>query len=231
LHATSQTQSPYQWAVPPELEVEPDPLRLRLDFHDEQVILHDYKESMVRVRRVSALDIAHALTRELDLSTGLLPPDSLWWTKTARGIRVAVWQEPQVWTIRLRMEYATRPRRFRLPMPGLVFICHPATEPPYVFAAKVRPRSTEDQLFRCPTYNVFDTGRVCPGSEAFPLDLAATPNAFFRSYFSPHSGHGKSQRHPGDIGQLWTELHRQRDYPLEDLVPHLRVADAMRLGV
>src|SRR6476646_4725139 len=97
---TTPTPSPYRSALPSDLKLEEDPLRLRLDFHDETVIMHDYADGVARTRLVSALDIAHALARELDLDTGLLPREALWWSKTAAGIRVAVWREPKVWTIR-----------------------------------------------------------------------------------------------------------------------------------
>ena len=203
---------------------------MRLDFHAESVLLHDYAEHSVHVRLVSALDIAHALARELDLTTGLLPPDALWWSKTARGIQVAVWREPQVWTVRLREAYGTKPRRFRLPMPGLVFVCLPPPQAPYVFAARARPRSEADQLYHAPAPNVFPSGQVCVGTERFPADPARVPEAFFRSYFTPHGVQGKSQRYPDDLVRLWAELHRRPDYPVDDLVPHLKVVEAMRLG-
>jgi PRTRC genetic system protein B len=214
------------------VELEEDPLRLRLDFHDESVILHDFAEKAARTRLVSALDVAHALARELDLDTGLLPPKTLWWAKTATGIRVAVWREPRVWTIRLRERYDTQPSRLRLPMPGLVFVCVPGRQPPYVFAAKARPTATTDLLYRCPTYNVFDTGRVCTGSHEFPANASRVPEAFFESYFSDveSTGRGRSRRHPDDVGALWTELRGHRSYPLDDLVPHGTVADVMRIG-
>ena len=54
----------------------------------------------------------------------------------ASGIRVAVWREPRVWTVRLRERYDAKPRRMRLPMPGFVFVCLPGRQAPYVFAAK-----------------------------------------------------------------------------------------------
>ena len=227
---TIPSPSPYQWALPPEADVEPDPLQVRLDFHAESVVLHDYTERAVRVRLVSALEVAHALARELDLTTGLLPPNTLWWSKTARGVHVALWCEPRVWTVRLREQYGTPPRRLRLPMPGLVFVCPPSPQAPYVFAAHARPHFEDDQLYHAPAYNVYPSGQVCVGTERFPADPARVPDAFFRSHFSPHAGQGKSRRYPDNIGALWTELHRQPQYPLDDLVPHLRVAEAMRLG-
>jgi hypothetical protein len=117
-------------------------------------------------------------------------------------------------------------------MPGLIFVCMPARQAPYVFAAKARPRTPDDALFYTPAYNVFDSGRVCPGTHAFPADPSKIPEEFFHSYFSAtgDTARGKSQRYPDDIGQLWNELDGQSTYPLDDLVPHLRVVDAMRLG-
>jgi PRTRC genetic system protein B len=224
--------SPYRSVLPSDLELEEDPLRLRLDFHDESVVMHDYAESVTRMRLVSALDIAHALARELDLDTGLLPVDALWWVRTAAGVRVAVWREPKVWTVRLRERYEAKPRRLRLPMPGLVFVCMPARQPPYVFAAKGRPSATTELLYRCPTYNVFDAGRVCTGSHDFPADASRVPEAFFESFFSAveSTGRGRSRRHPDDVGRLWDDLRGQASFPLDDLVSHGTVADVMRIG-
>jgi hypothetical protein len=101
-----------------------------------------------------------------------------------------------------------------------------------VFAAKRRPRALEEQLYRTPTYNVFESGQVCTGSHAFPDDPGRVPEEFYRSYFSEvgSTGRGRSVRHPDDVGRLWAELHGKPAYPLDDLVPHLTVADAMRIG-
>ncbi|MGH7862941.1 MAG: hypothetical protein ACREOS_11970, partial [Candidatus Dormibacteraceae bacterium] len=169
--------SPYRWAPPPDLDVEQDPLQLRLDFHRESVLLHDFVRGLARTKVVSALDVAHALARELDLSTGLLPVDTLWWARTASGVRVAIWREPRVWTVRLRERFDAKPRRLR---------------------------SLDDQLFHCPTYNVFDSGRVCPGSHAFPADPAKIPEDFFASHFSVtgDTACGKSRRYPDEVGKL-----------------------------
>ena len=227
--STTTELSPYRWALPSNVEVEPDPLQLRLDFHAETVVLHDYTGPSARVRVVSALDVAHTLARELDLSSGLLPADTLWWARTSTGHRIAVWREPRVWLVRLREAPGVPLRRMRLPMPGLVFVCGPQGAP-YVFAARKRPRSESDQLYCCPCYNVFPTGRVCPGTETFPADPARVPETFFRSAFSPHAGHGKSQRYPDDVGRLWAEIRGRREFPLDDLVAQLQVGDALRLG-
>jgi hypothetical protein len=226
--------SPYRRAVPADLEVEADPLRLRLDFHDESVLLHDYgARGAVATRLVAALDVAHALASELDLTTGLLPPGALWLVKRASGAWTALWQEPDVRTVRLRTSLEAPPRRYRLPLPGLVFLCPPGGQASYVFAATTRPRKPEEQLYHAPCHNLFDTGRVCVGTHPFPADPARVPAAFFESDFSAHpsTARGKSRRHPEDIGRLWDELDRGQAFPLDDLLPHLTVGEAMRLGM
>ena len=76
------------------------------------------------------------------------------------------------------------------------------------------------------------TGRVCAGTHAFPADPNRIPEEFFHSYFSAtgDTARGKSQRHPDDVGQLWNILNGQAAYPLDDLIPQLHVADALRIG-
>jgi len=221
--------------LPRNTTVDADELQLRVDFHEETVLVHDFAAGIaggVRTKAVSALDIAHALARELDLATGILPPDTLWWAQSGSGTRVAVWRPPQLTALRVRESYDAKPRRRHLPMPGLVFVCLPDRQAPYVFAARERPRTPADQLFHCPTFNVFRSGRVCVGTHVFPIDPAAVPLAFFDSHFSVtgDTAAGKSHRHPENVGKLWDEIEGHREYPLDDLVPQLTVTDAMGIG-
>lgn len=229
--AVDQATSPYEWALPPGADVEPDPLVLRVDFHSGLVIVHDYDAELVRTKVVSARDVAHALARELSVATGVLPPGALWWANTPTGSKVALWQEPDVHEVSLVTRYGQEPARLRLPMPGLVFVCGPGAGTPYVFAAKARPKGADEQLFACPTYNVFESGKVCVGSHRFPSDPALVPEEFWRSRFSVtgDTARNKSREHPDDIGQLWQELQGRTEYPLDDLVPLLTVSEAMNL--
>jgi PRTRC genetic system protein B len=217
--------------LPTDLDVDRDPVLLRLDFHRESVVLHDYATSNTSTRLVSALDVAHKLAQELDMSTGILAPDTLWYTKTATGSRVAVWCPARVWNVKIRPKYGEGLVSLKLPMPGLVFICLPGSQAPYVFAAKARPRETTDQLYHCPAFNVFQNGRVCTGTHNFPSDPAQVPGDFFRSNFSlAGDSEKRSQRYPDVLLDLWHDLHKQSTYPLDDLVPALQVLDAMAVG-
>lgn len=203
---------------------------LRLDFHRESVLLTDYSSaSKSTTRMVSALEVAHTLAAELDLSSGLLPPDALWYTKTRTGARVAVWCPSRCWDVTVKLDIDAQ-CKLRLPMPGLVFICQQGLLAPYVFAARKRPTDSDEQLYRCPTFNVFDNGGVCRGSHDFPTEPSKVPADFFRSRFSlAGETRNRSKKYPQDLAALWNELHKQTEYPLDDLVPQLKVVDAMRV--
>lgn len=124
-----------------------------------------------------------------------------------------------MWNVALVTEPLKPPLRYEIPMPGLVFICRPASDP-RVFAAKRRLQSPEDVLYHAPCFNIFNDGRVCPGTHKWPLRASEIPKSFFTSYFSAEAGmaRGRSQKHPDDLLALWQELNGQKRYPLSDLV-------------
>lgn len=223
--------APFHWVKPPNLEVEEDPLLLSVDFHSETTVIHDFAGGKVtRTWIASPTEIAHALARELDLSTGLLRSNTLWWSKRSDGVTVAVWQPPRVWSLGLNEGLGKALKRYQVPMPGLVFIRSGGGQL-YVLAARERPNRESAQLFHCPTLNIYDTAAVCVGSHSFPTDPWKVPVAFFESYFSRnHLGQRKSLKYPDDITKLWEELEGAKRFPLDDLVPHMLVSDAMKLG-
>ncbi|GAI89326.1 unnamed protein product, partial [marine sediment metagenome] len=116
----------YKWAIPEELNVPPDPLRLRLDFHHQAVEMTLFEGESVTKKLVSAMDVAHALATDLSFGTGLLPPGTLWWENTRGGPIFALYVEPKVRKVAL-LEVATKPpRRFTIPLPGFIFLCSPS---------------------------------------------------------------------------------------------------------
>lgn len=221
----------FQWAVPASLEVPADRLRLRLDFYSQTVTMTTFEERFDSTKMVSAMDVAHALSRELEISSGLLPQDALFWTNTPEGAVVAVWREPQVTKVALQEEFGKEARRFTIPLPGLIFLCRQGKPlAPYVYAAKKRPAKVTDLVFRAPTYNVFTDGRVCPGTHKFPTDPAEVPDSFFRSFFSPTGdSQARSKRHPKSLVKLWEQLDGKKRYPSDDLVKHGSVKDLMEM--
>lgn len=216
-----------RWSTPGSTDLPRDTLQAQLEIYGETILLRGFDDDTQWVKTVSADEIAHALTRHLGFSSGLLPPETLWWNQGEAGHTVALWRPPQVWPVALQREAFQPPARLRLPMPGLVFVSSPRRAP-WVYAALGRPATPEQQLFRAPAFNVFRDGRVCPGSHRFPEDPGLIPESFFRSFFSlTGDTRERSKRHPDDLHTLWEELDGTTDYPTDDLVAQRRVADAI----
>lgn len=218
----------YQWALPEKLDIPPDELKVRLDFYEETVVMHLIEKGVISTKIVSARDIALALLEEVPLSSGLLPEGALWWRHGKEGPQVALWQPPRVCRVSLQLEPSKSPRRFKLPMPGLIFIASPG-KPPRVYAAKKRPRTAKDTIYHAPLFNLFHDGRTCPGSHRFPDDIAEIPQSFFASFFTAEADYrGRSKKYPNDLLRLWEELDGKKRYPLGDLVPLGKVEDIMK---
>lgn len=222
-------KSDLHWAIPRALEVPPDQLQLRLNFYSQAVQMEVFEDERVVTKMVSALDVAHALASQLSVSTGILPPDTLWWSNTREGPLVALWREPQVTRVALQEEFDKPPERLAIPMPGLIFLCRPG-QPPWVYAAKKRPQSEKDEVFRAPAYNIFADGRSCPGSHRYPLEVEAIPGSFFMAFFSRTGDHyDRSRKFPKDMKALWRSLDGRRTYPLRDLMSFGTVKNLMEV--
>jgi|GEM_PF-455030 len=213
-----------EWALPPQLKVVSDPLRLRLDFHNDTVLMHIFNGEVQETRMVSALDVAHTLAGELAYGTGLLPENTLWWQNTTAGPIVAIYEPPGVKRVALSTGRGTEIKRYDLPLPGIILICHAGT-PPWVYAVKKRPTKTSDEVYMAPLANVYATGRSCPGSQKYPQRIAEIPQIFWISFFSATSMGERSKSHPNNILDLWDEINGKPDFPMNDLVQHGTVED------
>jgi hypothetical protein len=217
----------YQSALPESLDVPPDELRLRLDFYDDSIVLYSLDKGIIRTKMVSARDIALALLSEVPLSSGLLPRNALWWKQGKEGAEVALWRSARVWPAALQLEPFKPPRRFKLPMPGLIFICSPGRAP-RIFAAGKRPNSAYQLIYHAPLFNIFADGRTCPGTHQYPINIDEIPESFFTSFFTREASYGgRSKKYPKDLLQLWEELDGKTRYPLDDLVPFGKVEDIL----
>ncbi|MDP2950641.1 MAG: hypothetical protein Q8P22_14050 [Chloroflexota bacterium] len=220
----------WRWAVPPKLKVPPDELQARIDIFSETVVLRVYENGVVTTRPVSAMDVARAFFAEIPLGSGILPAGALWWSSGREGREVALWVPPKVWPVALQLEAFKPPRRMKLPMPGLVFICH-AGRPPKVFAAKRRPTGPKSQLYHAPLFNVFQDGRTCAGTQRYSPNIGKHPWEFMTSFFTEAAHiHGRSMSHPKDLATLWDELDGKRRYPLGDLAPFCLVEEVAPVG-
>ena len=193
----------------------PDPLKVRLDFYETTVVAHFCGDGVITTRVVSARDVALAMLGETNLISGLLPRDTLCWGPG----QVALWVDPHVWPIALMTEPFKPARRFKLPMPGLIFICRPG-QAPRVYAAKRRPQNMNALVYHAPFFNTYRDGRTCAGTNKYPTKMEDIPKSFFTSFFTPVLDQSsRSKKYPKDLMKLWTELDGKKKYPLDDLVP------------
>ncbi|KKL07386.1 hypothetical protein LCGC14_2586520, partial [marine sediment metagenome] len=218
---------------PPALdEVGVDPVKVRLDFGNQVTVMYTFEDMVATVKVVSALDVAHSLSDELSFSSQIFPrKDILWWTNTRRGPIVAIWEEPKVRKFALQERAMGEPRRFTIPMPGLIFLTQ-GGQPPWVYATKRRPIKPADLVYQAPLCNLFADGRSCPGSHKYPMAIGQIPDSFFRSFFSATAELGnRSQKFPQNVVHLWEFLAGKKTYPMSDLVKHGTVRDLMQMEV
>lgn len=219
----------FQWAVPEELGIPPDPLRMRVDFHHQAVVMTNFQEETVTRKVVSAMDIAYALAGELSIGSGLLPDRTLWWRNTRSGPVVALYDEPQVRPLALLLDVDKPPIRFKVPLPGLIFLCLPGI-PPWVYAVRKKPTKETDTIYKAPLANVFANGRTCPGSHEFPMRVTDIVQSFFMSFFSATADlQNRSNKFPRNVIYLWEHLNNKNKFPLGDLVKHGTVHDLMEM--
>lgn len=219
----------FEWSVPPELGVPPDPLKCRVDFHNQAIVMTLFEEETIHTRVVSALDVAHALTSDLSFGSGLLPANTLWWENARQRPVFALYVEPKVRRLALQLIPQEPPRRFTIPLPGFIFLCSPGT-PPWVFAVKKRPTKETDIVYSAPLCNIFENGRSCPGNHEYPARVSDIVESFFMSFFSlAGDRRNRSNHFSDDIASLWEYLDKKKVFPKDDLVRHGTVKDLMEM--
>ena len=216
------------WARPGDYATPRDQLRVRLDIYSESIVMqtrHDH--GINELKMVSAADITAAFSRHRRFHTGLLPADTLWCQEYPNGATTALWRPPRIWPAALLTAAFQPPQRFRLPLPGLIFVCQPG-RPPRIFAAPDRPRHPEDPVFHAPVFNTFRDGSTCPGNHTFPQEVNDIPESFFTAFFTlAGNADRRSRRHPDNLLELWREIDGTDTYPNDDLMPCATVAEIM----
>lgn len=220
--------SSLRWALPESLKIPPDELQVRLDFYSSAVMLYSVEKGVITTKMVSARDVAMAMLRNVNLKSGLLPEGTLWWAQGRNGVEVALWRKPQVWKVALQMKALAPPRRFSLPMPGLLFVCS-AGRPPAVYATKRRPSGPGAAIYHAPLFNIYQDGRSCPGTHKYPDTVDEIPESFFMAFFTMEAeNRNRSVSHPDSLFALWEKLDGKKKYPMDDLVPMGKLEDVMK---
>jgi len=218
-----------QWAIPKELGIPADPLRLRIDFFHQATELTYFENNEVVYRiPVDAEDVAHALNWKKTYSTGFLPENTLWWSNDDDGPLFAIYVEEGIRKVALQTDIEKPVERFSIPLPPLIFLCRPGMAP-WVFSVKKRPAKETDEVFKAPLANIFANGRSCPGNNRYPERIQDVVESFFTSFFSAAANlTGRSMRYPKDILSLWKELDGKKNFPMNDLIHHGVISDLMK---
>lgn len=196
-------------------------LRMTLRLYDDMIVAMKHEAGGPETTFVvDPLELAQRLGG-LDVQSGILPRNCLFWQRRSGQERLAVYVPSQVW----RMEIAAN-GKLEVPLPGLVFI---GQGKKYGAWAVVEPEGAPvgwlphagTALYRCPTPNISGDG-VCAGSVQFPVAGAGTiwsaVSLFFESRFNNHLSNGKSLSHPECVLELWHEIADSEVYPVKDLV-------------
>ncbi len=213
-----------QWDVPAALKIPPDTLRARLDFFSNSIMLYTLDDGMITAQHVSADDVATSLLSVAQFFTGILPAGVLWYIRKEAKIEVALYEGPRIRQIAVETAPLKPPERFKIPTPGLIFICTPQ-QAPRIFAAKSRPSSMESDVFNAPYNNIYADARTCAGTQQYNEDISKIPDEFFNSFFSLHLGDKRSKSHPASLFALYKELDGKKDYPMDDLTPYGKIKD------
>lgn len=228
--------SPFKRVLPESLKVGKDRIVMRLDFYTEAIIMQNFDRKGGGFKMVSAYDIAHAMANQLAFGSGILPGDAnsmntLWWSNDGAGPMVALWMPPDTRKVALQTDANKPPKRYEIPLPGLIFLCRPGRAPA-VYAATHRPTDPKDRAYKAPLANVYNDGRTCPGSHKYPANIDEIPDSFFRSFFTRTADlDNRSKKFPSDITNLWKSIDKEKEYPTTDLIYHGTVADLMSMRI
>lgn len=190
--------------------------RARLDLYEEAVVLTRYEGRDRRTSYPVAVDDLVAAFSRLPVSSGLLPPNCLFWGRENGETRIAIYVPGRRWRLQ------TAKRTFHIPLPPLVFLG--AGVQYHIFAVRHRPRAMPFELYHCPTPNVHPNGVICQGSAPFPACASDTIEQALSlfletSLFNGDLATGKCRRFPDDVRKLWKRLVSVKRFPVGELAP------------
>jgi hypothetical protein len=190
--------------------------KIRLDFYESAIFLTRFDDGGLTTYPVSVHDVAHACAG-IPLTTGLLPPNTLFWERQGDAVTLALFVPARRWHMQLADS-----RTYHLPMPPFIFTGRGRTY--YAYAVKARPHQPPIPLWRMPCPNIHGNGQICPGNTTFPECSAATIEAALQlvmegSQFNADLVAQKCRTYPDDVRRLWHELDGRPRFPLRQLLP------------
>lgn len=166
---------------------------------------------------VAVGDVANAF-KDFGASTGLLAPDTLWWSSENGVTEIAIWLPP----VRRTILFDAGRKTHRLTLPPMGFVWVGQGTHYRIFAVQQRPTSTKKTLYHAPLPNVHDDGVVCPGDVKFPKCSADTIQAAADLFWSSHFNSDLSANKLRDGGDnLFKDLQAlsgKRQFPFDRLI-------------
>ncbi len=217
-------------------------LQVRLDMYEDHTWLKKFSGGQVRQKFIISPTETAAALAGLNLNSGFLPRQTLFWSKLEGQDRLGIYIPPKLWLVvardgaagpephRARDERLTagpdgRPdeegQAWRVPLPGLILVGHGYDYS--LWAVTERPTDQNAPLYMAPCPNVHPEG-VCRGNAPFPKAHAATiwqaVDVFFSSRFKRDLSDHKSVAYPDCVLDQWRALHEAgaESYPLGDMV-------------
>jgi len=151
-------------------------------------------------------------------STGLLPPDTLFWSSRGGVLHIGVWLSPARRTIRLQVTEEVE--TLTAPLPGLMVVGQGTQYS--VFALTERPTTGREMMYQAPLPNVHENGAVCAGNVQFPAASAEMMGQavalFFESLFNHDLSGGRIRT--GELLPFLRKLSRSKagTFPADQLV-------------
>jgi len=195
--------------------------RAQLTLTDETLWLSRFDErgNPCATYPVSVADAARAFRNLGQASSGILPPDVLFWQAGSGGPRLGLWLAPGQRVI--TWGHGKRGLRLGVPLPGLVFVGKGRQY--WVWAAMERPADGKAPLYAAPLPNVNPDGLICSGSVQFPAcapaTLAAAAALFFESRFNGDLSMNRVRNDGGSLLKFLRGLVRARQFPAAQLRP------------
>lgn len=167
---------------------------------------------------VSIHDVVTACT-SVEMSSGLLPPNTLFWKQQANLTMLGIYVSARRWTVQ------TDEQSYHIPLPPFIFVGHGTSYK--IVAVKKRPQNERHQIYHAPCPNVYASGSICPGNTSFPVCLSKTIETALQlflegSAFNADLSGNKCQSQANDVRQLWAKLDGKKRFPLKELLPTQR---------
>lgn len=196
---------------------------VQLTFYADAILCTRYDGVAQSSYPVAPQDVAEAIA-DLPLSTGWLPPRTLFVTRRGGETTVAIHVPATHHTV--HVETVQGERQWSVPMPDLVFVGRGRQY--HVFATKTTP-APEVPLFHAPCSNVSNDGQICAGNTPFPEASTETIHTAFHMFMSGSvfNTHLSEQRVKGAAAEkvnvliLWQRLATRphAHFPLRILRP------------